>query len=137
MELVIDANILMSALINTEGKTYHLIFNDKIKLFSIDKLLNELEKHKQEILVKSKLSEDDFNLFLSLISSRIEFIPYSELKKFALEAEKISPDINDMEYFALALKLNCAIWTNDKKLKTQTKIKIYSTEELLKIFLEQ
>lgn len=56
MELVIDANILMSALINTEGKTYHLIFNDKIKLFSIDKLLNELEKHKQEILVKSKLS---------------------------------------------------------------------------------
>jgi predicted nucleic acid-binding protein len=75
-------------------------------------------------------------LFLSLISLRIEFIPYSELKKFALEAEKISPDINDMEYFALALKLNCAIWTNDKKLKTQIKIKIYSTEELLKIFLE-
>jgi predicted nucleic acid-binding protein len=35
-----------------------------------------------------------------------------------------------MVYHALALKLNCAIWTNDKKLKQQTKIKIYHTHEL-------
>ena len=44
MDLVIDANILMSALISTQGKTSDLIFNDRIKLFSIDKLLDELEK---------------------------------------------------------------------------------------------
>jgi len=137
MELIIDANILMSALISTEGKTYDLIFNDRIQLFSVDKLFNELEKHKTEILAKSKLSKYDFDLFLSLISSRIEFIPYSELEKFIPEAEKISPDLNDTEYFALALKLNCAIWTNDKKLKTQNKIKIYSTEDLLKNLSEK
>jgi len=46
MELVIDANILMSALIKTEGFTFDLIFNDRIKLYSIDKLLVEIEKHK-------------------------------------------------------------------------------------------
>ena len=48
------------------------------------------------------------------------------------EAEKITPDKKDVLYFALALKLRCGIWSNDKKLKTQNKIKIYSTEDLLK-----
>ncbi len=132
MELVIDANILMSALIAAEGKTYDIIFNNRIKLFSVDKLSEELEKHKAEILAKSGLSEYDFDVFLSLISAEIEFVPYSELEKFIPEAEKITPDPNDTEYFALALKLKCAIWTNDKKLKEQDTVKVYSTEDLVK-----
>ena len=132
MELVIDANILMSALIATEGKNYDLIFNDRIRLFSLDKLLYELEKHKAEILDKSGLSKYEFDIFLSFISSQIEFVSYSELEKFIPEAEKISPDPNDIEYFALALKMKCAIWSNDKKLKSQDKVKIYSTNDLLK-----
>ena len=131
MELVVDANILMSALIATAGKTYDLIFNDIIRLFSVDKLLVELEKHKAEILAKSGLSEYDFDVFLSLISAEIEFIPYSELEKFVPEAEKITPDPHDTEYFALALKLKCAIWSNDRKLKAQDKVKVYSTEDLM------
>ena len=132
MELVIDANILMSALIATEGKTYDLIFNESIKLVSVDKLMRELGKHKSEILEKSGLSEYDFDIFVSLIYSEIELIPYSEIKKFISEAEKISPDPNDTEYFALALKLNCSIWSNDKKLKNQDKVKVYSTQDLVK-----
>ena len=103
MELIIDANILMSALIATEGKTYDLIFNDNIKLFSPDKLIEELEKHKKEILKKSGLSEYDFDIFVSLISAEINFVPYSDIKKYILEANKITPDPNDTEYFALAI----------------------------------
>jgi len=44
-----------------------------------------------------------------------------------------TPDPDDMAYFALALKLNCAIWSNDKKLKEQDKVKVYNTHELSKI----
>ena len=133
MELIIDANILMSALIASNGKTYDLIFNDRIKLFSVDKLLLELEKHKTEIIEKSGLSINDFNLFLSLISARIEFIPMEDIEKFILQAKKITPDPDDTEYLALALKFRCAVWSNDKKLKTQNKVKIYSTSELIKL----
>ena len=133
MELIVDANILMSALIATEGKTYDLIFNNRIRLFSVDKLLEELEKYRSEILKKSGLSGYDFDIFVSLISSEINLIPYSEIKNFISEAKKISPDPNDAEYFALALKLDCSIWSNDKKLKNQDKIKVYSTGDLVKI----
>ena len=71
MELIIDANILMSALISTQGKTFDLIFNDRIKLFAPEFLIQEIEKYKKEIIKKSGLSKSDLDLFLSLVSSRI------------------------------------------------------------------
>ncbi|MBS3175821.1 hypothetical protein J4457_01145 [Candidatus Woesearchaeota archaeon] len=49
------------------------------------------------------------------------------------DAENLTPDPDDMAYFAIALRLNCAIWSNDKKLKEQNKIKVYHTHELTKI----
>ena len=124
----------MSALVATAGKTYDLIFNERINLFSPEFLLEEFEKHKEEIIKKSGLSESDFKLFLSLIISEIEIISKSEFKKFIPQAEKITPDPNDTEYLALALKFKCPIWSNDKMLKNQSKVNIYSTGELLKIF---
>ena len=100
----------------------------KLKLFPID-------KHKQEILLKSGLSRYEFDIFVSLISSEIEFVQYPEIKKFIPEAKEITPDINDAEYFALALKLNCSIWSNDKRLKQQNKVKVYSTSELMNVLI--
>ncbi len=41
------------------------------------------------------------------------------------------PDENDIIYFALALKLKCCIWSNDKALKRQDRIMVLSTKELL------
>lgn len=133
MELIIDANILMSALIATEGKTYDLIFNDRINLFAPEFLMNEFEKYKDEILKKSGLDEADFELFSALVGSRIEFISKEEFKRFISKAESITPDLNDTEYIALALKIKCGIWSNDKKLKEQDKVEVYNTNELLKL----
>ena len=61
-------------------------------------------------------------------------MPEEEFKDKLIIAKEISPDSNDVLYFSLALKLNCAIWSNDKKLKQQNKIKIYSTEDLIEEF---
>lgn len=133
MELIIDANILMSALIAIKGITFNLIFDDNLKLFAPEYLLEEIEKHKGEILEKSGLSSEEFKLLLSLVSIRINFVLEPEFEKFIVEAKAICPDENDTEYFALALKLNCGIWSNDKELKKQDKIKVYSTEDLISL----
>ena len=68
---------------------------------------------------------------MEIIQKKIKLIPYEEFKSFIAKAEKISPDPKDTEYLALALKLNCILWSNDKKLKTQDKVKVYSTEDLM------
>ncbi len=49
------------------------------------------------------------------------------------DAEIISPDKNDALYFASALKMNSAIWSNDKKPKEQNKVKVCSAGELMRI----
>jgi len=136
MELIIDANILMSALISTEGKTFDLILNDKIRLFAPDYLFLEIKKYENLILEKSGLSESDFKLFLALVSSRIEAISQEGLKEYKKQSKKISPDINDYPYFALSLKLKIPIWTNDKKLKEQKIIKILNTQEIIKLLFD-
>ncbi len=55
----------------------------------------------------------------------------SEIKEFIEEGSIVSPDPDDSEHFALALKLNCPIWSEDKLLKQQDKIEILNTKELL------
>jgi len=91
MELVIDSNIVFSAIISSKGKTRHLLFSDKIGLFAPEFLFDEFEKHRQEILAKSKLSAQDFELAFSIISSRIRFIPFADFKQFIQKAKKSCP----------------------------------------------
>ena len=132
MELVTDANIAISALIASQGMTANLLFADTLKLSAHELLLKEIIKHKKEILKKSKFPEKEFELALSLIFSRIKLVPFSKFEKCIQKAKKISPDQNDIEYLALALKLNCPLWSNDKLLKTQREITVINTTELIK-----
>ena len=76
----------------------------------------------------------DFYNLLEVLKRRIVLVPLEELTEYVEEAEKITPDPDDMAYIALALKLNCPIWSNDKELKEkQTVVKIYPTHKLIRL----
>ena len=70
---------------------------------------------------------------MHMLKEIISIVPKEEYSLFLDDAKSISPDENDVMYFALALKLKCGIWSNDKKLKNQDKVPIYSTNELVKL----
>lgn len=133
MNLVIDANIVVACLISPGNKTSELFFSEGLHLLAPEYLKREIEKHKEVIAKKSGLSTADFNLALSLFSSRIVFIPFSDFGKYIPQATEVCPDPNDIEYFAIALKQSCPLWSNDKRLKGQDEIKVLSTSELLKL----
>ena len=130
MELVVDANILFAALIKVSA-TSDLIVDNSLNLFSVEFIFEEFEKYKDLIKEKTERTENEFDRFMEIIKKRITLIPYEEFDLFIDETEKFSPDLKDTEYLALAMKLKCALWSNDKKLKTQDKVKIYSTEDLI------
>ena len=132
MDIVVDANVLFSALIKS-SLSYNLLFNGRFHLFTPEYIFTELEKHKEEILEKTERTTEDLFKLVETLKRRISIIPLEELVPYVEEADKLTPDPDDMVYFALALKLNCAIWSNDKKLKNQNKIKVYNTHELSKI----
>ncbi|MEJ2294922.1 MAG: PIN domain-containing protein [Candidatus Lokiarchaeota archaeon] len=131
MKLIVDANILLAALIK-KGLTAELLISDKLQLLAPEFLLIEFSKYKNLILNKTHRKEKEFNHFLELLREQITIIPKKEITPFMDEAIKISPDPKASIYLACAISLKSNIWSNDKKLKHgQKRITVYSTEELI------
>ncbi len=134
MDLVVDANIIFAALIK-ESRTHELIFDERLHLFTTEFFFMEFNKHSEEIQEKTEKTEEELNRLLNILKKKIILLSLGELLPYLDEAEKISPDPNDVAYIALALKLKCAIWSQDRKLKEkQKKVPVYSTEDLIGYF---
>ncbi|MCK4670265.1 MAG: hypothetical protein KAT43_03600 [Nanoarchaeota archaeon] len=130
MKLVLDANILFSALIK-DSLTSGLLFREDLELYAPEFMIKEFMRYEKMILEKTHRSVGEYIELVHILKEVIVTVPKGEFSDFLEEARKISPDKDDFMYFALALKLGCDIWSNDKKLKEQNKVKIYSTIELL------
>lgn len=132
MLLVVDANILFSALVASEGKTRSLFSSVQVEFISPEFIEQELEKYFSELVIKAKCSESDVRIALDIILAQIKILPYEEYEPFIKEAKQISPDPKDEEYFAVALAFDCPLWSNDKRLKRQSVVRVFSTNELLR-----
>jgi len=134
--IIVDANVFFSVLIKG-GKTFDIfIVNKSLKKFEFvapEYLVIEAKKHMNELIEKTKLSIEELEKVFSFIEKEIRLIPFEEFTEMFKSAERLSPDPKDVTYIALALKLNGALWSNDKRLKKQSEIKIYSTEEIIKL----
>ena len=131
MDLVIDANILFAALIR-DNVTSGLMIHDDLHLYAPEFILEEFEDYRKLIKEKTSRSDEEFETAVSIFQRRIKLIPHDEIKPFLSRAKKISPDSKDIPYIALALKLNIAIWSNDKALKERQKeIDVFSTKDLM------
>ena len=133
MDLVVDANILFAGLIK-DGMTAKLFFLDDLHLYAPEFLLDEFSKHRRILLNKTHRTIKEFNEILDVFKWRIIFIPLDEIEHYLDKADKISPDPDDIIYFAIALKIGASIWTNEKRLKKQNHEKIYTTSDLIEIF---
>ncbi|MBU0906799.1 MAG: DNA-binding protein [Nanoarchaeota archaeon] len=135
MKLIVDANIMISALVNFKGKTRALIFLDELELLAPEFLISEIEEHKNEIAEKTKISYEELTIALNLTFSRIKLIPFEEFSEFIQKAKEVCPDPDDEEYLALALSKNLPIWSDDTAIRErQNTIKVYTTTELIGMF---
>lgn len=130
MDLVVDANIIFAALIR-DGATLELFLEPELRLFGPEFLFEEIGKHKTELARKTRLGQGELEQLLILMRHRMTIVPKEEFVHYLEKAERISPDPYDAVYPALAMRLDILIWSNDKKLKEQTAVRIYSTKDLL------
>lgn len=131
MLLIIDANEMFSLLIKGSKEAREILLSNRIQLIAPEFILIEFSNNKDEILSKTHRTEEEFEIFLSVLEDRIDIIPKNEFEKFMPEALRILPShIKDAEYLSLALKYNCPIWSEEKLLKTQSKVEILNTKEL-------
>ena len=137
MRLVVDANILFSFFKRDSFTRKFILSHPEIELFTPLYVFNELEEHKEEIKSKARIDDRVYELSAKELLEYVTIVPLDDFKESWEEAKQISPDPDDVEYLAVALSLDCAIWSNDRDLKkTQSMVKILSTSDLIS-FLPQ
>lgn len=129
MELAIDTNIVFSAIVK-DSLTRFLLCNPNLVLYAPETLISELDKHREEITEKSGLNEKRWRELTGILLSKIRLVPKEEIAPFIKDALEFSPDREDAPFLALCLAMGIPLWSNDKALKQQSVIKVFSTKEL-------
>ncbi|MFZ2454902.1 MAG: PIN domain-containing protein [Candidatus Altiarchaeia archaeon] len=136
-KLVVDANIVFSA-ISTRTFTFELIrlLHEKgVRLYSPQYIHEELVDKTPRLLEYSKLTGDELGLLLKVLFRQIDTVPKDEYSKHMPEAERqIKDHLEDVPYLALAIKLDCPIWSNEQRLGKLKDIKAIPTHKLKKLF---
>src|SRR3989338_7428335 len=127
MQLVIDANIAFS-LLKKDSFSRKLMREHKLELYSHPFILDELRKHASELCAKVGVSDDKFDRLLLILSKLI--IVDKPSQQIHNRALSLISDKDDAPYIASAIKIGCAIWSNDPHLKEQLVVKVYTTKEL-------
>ena len=137
-ELVIDASILFSFFKANSSRrdVFKKLLEHESKLASPDFALKELSNNKPGIIKFANINKGEFDDILSELNRDLETLKSERYEAFLPEANRISPhgeDTKDDPYFALALALNCAIWSDEAAFKQQSLIKVLNTKELLEL----
>jgi predicted nucleic acid-binding protein len=118
--IVVDANVLFSALLRPDSPFTRRIVQSEKALFVCESAIVSLFKYKERIVTLSRLSEEDvvrqFYLLLRHVTvSKEEFIDQAARKKAVRLCRDV--DIDDAPHVGLTLSLDGLLWTGDKALK--------------------
>jgi putative PIN family toxin of toxin-antitoxin system len=121
MKIVVDTNILFSALISTQSHLRDILLEHKGEFYAPNYLFVELFRYKDKMMKYTKLSEEEMYEYLNILTEKIHFIQVDfisvENRQIAYDLCK-DKDIKDTLFVALSLELDAKLWTGDKKLKT-------------------
>lgn len=132
MKVVVDANVIFAAIIGRKF-TLNLICSKDFEFYAPEFIFIELEAYRDILKEKGKIDDLKFDAIVAELCRNIKLVSYLEFCHFLSNAREICPDKDDIMYFALAMELNCPLWSNDRKLKQQNMVKIYSTDEMAAI----
>lgn len=146
MRIVVDANIVFSALLNTKGKIGDILINHQRQFDFIapDFLRMEISKYHNKLskisgLAIKEILESEFQIFKSLKFISEEQISQTSWNK-AIELVR-DIDEKDAVYVALTIEFECNLWSGDKKLMNGLSKKLfdkfYNTDSLYNSILHK
>lgn len=135
MKLVIDANVVISALI-ADSKTRELIVTLEPDLLTPAFVHDEIENYEDLIVEKSGMKPDRVAQFINLLFQYIDIVPAEDFYP-AIENAKGAigdTDPDDVLYLACALSEEAAIWSDDSDFTEQNLVETYTTSDVLNSF---
>lgn len=146
MNLIVDANIVFSGILNSKGKIGDLLINSgkKFNFVAPNFLRTEIYKYHHKLSKISGMTLEQVREAEFQICKDINFISEEQIKLTAwLFAEKLVAEIDpkDAPYIALSRHFRYKIWSGDKMLiKGLAKkgfVSFVSTDELYKLQIEK
>ncbi len=138
MFLVVDPNTIISATIVKGNISKIFSLNHEKKKFNFVAplfLILEVGKHTNKIASKTHFSSEEVKKEMDFVLKQITFILEDQFKdKIGEERKILGTHEKDSPYLALALKLNCKIFSGDKILKNIIPERVVNPTELLKEF---
>ncbi len=122
MKIVVDNNIVFSAVLNTNSRIANILLQSGmfIHFYSTDLLLAEISEHKQKLQKLSGLSKEDLDKSIALITRKIRFIDARLIPNAIFNStEELLKDIDldDVEFVALTDHIGGKLWSGDKTLQ--------------------
>jgi len=135
MKLVVDANVVISALI-ADSRTRELIVTLEPDLFTPEFVHDEIGNYEDLIAEKSGMTPDRVAQFIDLLFQYIEAVPASEFYPCIEEAEEAMGDIDpdDVLYVACALARETGVWSDDSDFDEQDLVPVFTTGEVVESF---
>jgi len=128
MRIIVDTNIVFSAILNSNSRIGKILLNSKehFQFFTCNYLRSEIQRHRNKLLKLTKLTEDQLSELEDLITQHITFIderliPQDLLIKTEIQLKTIDP--NDTVFVALTKHLEGKLWTGDLQLYNGLKAK--------------
>lgn len=121
MKIVVDTNIIFSALLNSNSTIGDLLFNSdrQFDFYSCSYMRNEIQVHWERLKKISKLSEEELQVSYTQVLTKLNFINEEIIPvETWLDSERITTgiDIDDIDFVALTKFLHASLWTGDKVL---------------------
>lgn len=129
-KLAVDANPILSAIIGGKARSVFLEA-DNISFYTTLFNFKEVEKYIPALASKRSLPLDDLYLALSTLPISVCDVEFSKNTLKKAEGLIGDRDPDDIQLLALALKLSCPIWSNDRDFDGMG-VKIYSTLALIR-----
>lgn len=122
MKVVVDTNIVFSAILNSTSDIGKILINSgtKVKFYSCNFLHEELLLNRSKLIRLTKLDEKSLEELIAITTRNIQFINEILLPSEAWkEAIRLTEDIDlkDAPFIALSCHLKATLWSGDKKLR--------------------
>lgn len=122
MIIIVDTNIVFSAILNTNSKIARILLQpgSNFSFYSTRQLLTEIHEHKGKLKKLTDYSDTELERMIALVTNKIRFINVHLIPKMVFEnAKKLTQDVDvdDCEFIALTEYLDGKFWSGDKALQ--------------------
>lgn len=121
VKIVVDTNIIFSALLSPNGIISDLLLNSSeiFDFYSPNFLLEELENHRAKLLKLTGYSAKELDFLRLTVFKKIDLIDLESIRQSTFEKSiELTKNVDEFDapFIALALELDSPLWTGDKKL---------------------